>query len=111
WQFNALPVGHKARVRVHFRNHDMVVVLAEEQRLAVRGIGDARERSRLAGHGLRAFHRTWRETLEDLPRRTVEDNDRLRRAHQQNSPRMDPAIRVESDGLCPHWRTEINHLA
>ncbi len=76
-KFHALPVGQKTRLRVHIGYDDVVVVLAEEQALAVRGIGDAGEGPRFAGCRFRAFHRGWNEALENLSGRGIEHDNRL----------------------------------
>ena len=110
-QIHALPVGQKARLRVHIRDDDVVVVLAEEQLLAVRGIGDAGEGPRFAGDGFRASHKRGNEALKNLSGHGIEHDDRLGRTHQQDGAAIGLGIRIERNGLGAHRRAEFNDLA
>ena len=110
-KLHALPVGQKTRLRVYIRYDDVVVVLAEEQLLAVGGIGDAGEGPRFAGCRFRAFHKGWNEALENLSGGGVEHDNRLGRAHQQDGAAIGLAIRIQRNGFGAHRRTEINDLA
>ena len=109
-QTNPLFIAEKARLPVHVRDHNIVIVLAEEQLRAVGGIRDARERTGapVFGGGGRCIR--WDETLKDLSRCGVEYDDRLRRTHQQHSRAMGHPIWIQRNGLGSYRRTQFNDL-
>ena len=108
---HALPVGQEARLRVHIGYDDVVVVLAEVERPAVGGIGDAGERPRLAGCGCRALHKGRDEALDNLSGGGVEHDNRLGRAHEQDGAAIGLAVRIQRDGFGAHGRAEIDDFA
>ena len=101
-QTDSLLVAKEAGLLVDGSGDNIVVVLAEEKLGAISRIGDASERSRLRLFGGRFACIRWEKALKNLSRRGVEDNDRLRRTHQQHGAAMGGAVRIERNGLGAH---------
>src|SRR5581483_11218392 len=98
-------------LRIHIRDDDMIIILAEEQLGAVRGIGDTGEGAGFVEREGGAVHGCRDESLEDLASGGIEYDYRLWRAHEQHRAAFSLAIRIERYGFGAHRRSKLHNFS
>src|ERR1700748_1469260 len=97
------------RLAIHIRDYDVIVILAEQQLRAIRGVCDSGKGTSLQSFGRISRSTRRSEVLKNLSGDGIEYDDWLRRAHQQYGTAMRDAVRIEYDGLGAYRRSKFNN--